>query len=59
MTEDDYEPFVQAAYEGLLAAKTPEDERIACAHFTQLIRARNAARTPEEISRLERERGLR
>jgi hypothetical protein len=55
----DYEPYIQAAFEALLAAQTPLDKRITCDHFTQLIRARNAVRTEQEIARLERARGIR
>lgn len=59
MTSADYEPYIQAAYEALLAAESDVAKRLCCDHFTALIRARNAERTEQEIARLERAKGLR
>lgn len=54
-----YEPLIQAAFMALVNARSHVDRRLAGKHFTDLIRARNAERTQQEIARLERARGLR
>lgn len=54
-----YEAIIQAAFQELLRATTPEGRQLAGMHFTRAIRLRNAERTPQEVAALERKRGLR
>lgn len=50
---------VDAAYVTLCASTNPKARREAAAVFMRAIRERNAARTPEQVSALEKARGLR
>lgn len=59
MRDAAYEPLIQAAFERLCAAKTDIDRRLAGFLFHRLVERRNAARTAQEIARLERAKGLR
>ena len=59
MNAADYEGFIHAAWRSFLAAEGIEEQRQRCNEFTQLVRARNAARSEQEIARLERAKGLR
>lgn len=43
----------------MLSAETPESRHLWGQRFTALIQQRNALRSPAEIERLEREKGLR
>ena len=47
------------AYHRMVTATTDESRRLWGDRFTAFCNERNAARTAEEIERLERERGLR
>lgn len=50
---------VEAAFRMLLEARSAEERRDAGRFFTAAVRGRNAERTPQEVERLERQRGLR
>lgn len=50
---------IDDAYMRMVSAQTPESKRLWGDRFTAFCNERNAARTAEEIERLERERGLR
>lgn len=50
---------VDDAYHRMVGATTDESKRLWGERFTAYCNERNAARTAEEIERLERERGLR
>lgn len=54
-----HESLIEAAFRRLVEATSVPDRRAAVAQLLELIRQRNAQRTPQEIERLERERGLR
>lgn len=43
----------------MVTAGTPETKALWGERFTQAVKRRNAARTPEQIAELEREKGLR
>jgi hypothetical protein len=42
----------------MLSAETPESRQLWGQRFTALIRERNALRSPAEIERIEREKGI-
>lgn len=50
---------VDDAYHRMVTAATDESRRLWGGRFTDLVNQRNAERTPEEIERIEREKGLR
>ena len=50
---------IDDAYHRMVTAETPESRRLWGDRFTAFCNERNAARTAEEIERIEREKGLR
>lgn len=50
---------IDDAYHRMMSAETPESRRLWGDRFTTYCNERNAARTAEEIERIEREKGLR
>lgn len=50
---------VDDAYHRMVTATTDESRRLWGDRFTAYVNERNAARTPEQIEALEREKGLR
>ena len=50
---------IDDAYHRMMSAETPESRRLWGDRFTAFCNERNAARTAEEIERIEREKGLR
>lgn len=55
MTDDKRERLVHAAHRWLLQARTEREQRAACQTMTRLCRGRS----PTQIARMERSRGLR
>lgn len=59
MTRSQLDLLTDDAYHRMMSAETPESRRLWGDRFTAFCNERNAARTAEEIERIEREKGLR
>ena len=59
MTRSELDLRIDDAYHRMMGAETPESRRLWGERFTAYCNERNAARTAEEIERIEREKGLR
>lgn len=59
MTTAEHEARIDSAERAMLQADNRTDRATFAAAFIQAITERNAERTPEEVSRIEQERGLR
>lgn len=55
----DLDLLADDAYHRMVTATTDESRRLWGGRFTTYCNERNAARTPEQIAELEREKGLR
>lgn len=59
MTRSQLDLLTDYVYHRMMSAETPESRRLWSDRFTEFCNERNAARTAEEIERIEREKGLR
>ena len=59
MTAAEHEAAIDAAERNMLQADNRTDRAMFAQQFLEAINARNAARTPEELAEMERQRGLR
>lgn len=59
MTRSQLDLLTDYAYHRMMSAETPESRCLWGDRFTAFCNERNAARTAEEIERIEREKGLR
>ena len=57
-TDTAREEAITAAFKAMVATSDKDKRRVYWASMLDLIAQRNAARTPEQIHQLERERGL-
>lgn len=59
MTRTEQDLAIDMAWHEVAIASDPETRRCRERRWRELILQRNAARTPQEVEQLERERGLR
>lgn len=59
MTRTEQDLAIDLAWHEVVIATDSETRRVRERRWRELILQRNAARTPEEVAELERERGLR